>query len=132
MADNLVPFLNLNPVPAFTTIDPRSQMTQAMLLLESQLGTTLSWAGTDGIPCVAALQRDGKRLDLGGFKLYADVQIKVRVAAFPSGAGLPQVEHLIKYSAGPGVPAVELLVQSIDRFWDVAMMLHCVHPAQGA
>ena len=112
-------------------INPKQAIIDAMLLLEEQLDTTLIWAGVE-VPCVGTVDTEGKRLDLGGFKLYSDTRIKVRTGAFPNGIGLPKSGQFVQYKRGLGSDPVKLYVEKIEHFWDVAIMLYCNHPDQGA
>ena len=112
-------------------INPKQALIDAMLLLEDELDTTLTWAGVE-VPCVGSLESDGKKLDVGGFKLFADVRIKVRTGAFPQGIGLPQSEQTVLYKRGLNADPVKLRIEHIDRYWDVALMLYCNNPNQGA
>jgi len=116
---------------ALTLSDPRQALIDAMLLMEEEIGASIIWAGQE-FPCVAGILSDGKRLDLGGFKLYADAKIKVRTAVFPLGIGQPKPEQTIQFKINSNTDPETFRIYSIDRFWDVAILMHCVHPDQGA
>jgi hypothetical protein len=118
-----------NTIP---TVDPKQNLIDGLIFLEESLQTTLTWAGNE-VPCVGVTEDIGSRLDYGGFKPYADVKIKVRNSVFPLGVGLPGLKQTIIYKRGPDdASPTKLRVDAITRYWDVAMMLHCNHPDQGA
>src|SRR5438105_10014755 len=100
------------PAGDLSLINPKQAILDGMMILEEQLGTTITWAGQE-FPCVGVTEDGGKRLDLGGFKLYADVRIKIRTGVFPPGTGLPQEKQTLLYKRGPDAEPIKLRIDSL-------------------
>ena len=102
-----------------------------LLQAEEASGATLSWAGQK-YPCTGGAEFGGKQLDLGGFKLKAEVTVVVRTAVFPAGVGLPQEKQTLLYSSAPGLPGRKLRIDSVTPWQGAMLVLECNDPNRGA
>lgn len=106
-------------------------MLEGLALSEDSLRCTITWAGDD-YPCTGGPEYGGRTLDEGGFKIRANVKIKVRTSIFPSGVGFPQEKQLIKYKPSANSTARTYRIDSITNYYDAVLELVCVDPRTGA
>ena len=110
--------------------DVQDAIITAITEQELNTGGTVTWGGIT-VPCAGGIEFSKVQLGIGGFQLSADVQIMVRVNAFPPG-NLPKDKQTVTYISAPGSPPNRLKIECVDPYFGVALILNCNHIAQGA
>jgi len=106
-------------------------MLEGLALSENSLRCSIIWAGEE-YPCTGGPEFGGKRIEAGGFRLNASVQIKVRTEVFPTGAGFPQEKQTIQYKRAATATPKTYRIDSIRNYYDAFLLLECNDPNQGA
>lgn len=106
-------------------------MLEGLALSEQSLRCTMVWAGQE-YPCTGGPEYGSRTLDEGGFKIKANVKIKVRTEVFPAGVGFPQEKQTIQYKPSANSTPRIYKIDSIVNFYDAVLELVCVDPRMGA
>jgi hypothetical protein len=106
-------------------------MLEGLLLSEASLRCSIIWAGAE-YPCSGGPEIGGKKLDEGGFRLQANLKIKVRVEVFPDGVSIPQEKQTILYKRNASAVPKRYRIDSITNYYGAYLLLECNDPAAGA
>lgn len=114
-----------------------AELVSGLLEMESVVGATLSW-GSVTVPCVGGEETGGRMLDIGGFKLTADIAIVCRASVFAKdGAGnmvMPREGSFVTFRPESGAAPRKLKVQpnGVNRVFDQIFVFQCTDQAKGA
>jgi len=89
----------------------------------------VTWAG-QRLPCSGGASKEGKTLDIGGFKPNAEVVLVVRVATLAPG-GRPSQKQTVQYVSAPNAAARALRIDTVTTLYDAILVLECNDPNQG-
>lgn len=98
-----------------------------LLALESATSTSFTWAGEE-YPCTASPERDGQRLDDGGFKQVRRLTIAVRTSLFSDSSGMPKKGHTIEFKRNPDAEPRAYKIKEVTDYYGASMELHCEDP----
>lgn len=98
---------------------------------EQEIGSRINWAGQD-MACSGGSSKEGKMLDIGGFKPNAAVTIVLRVSLLEAGSGLPKSKQSLVYASSPGAPTRSLRIDAVNTLYNSILVLECNDPSQGA
>jgi hypothetical protein len=118
-------------MPAVDLGDQVVFMLESLALSEASLRCTFEWAG-DEYACTAGPEKDGMRLDEGGYRQVRSVQIKVRTELFPTGVGVPQKKQTILYKKNASATPKQYRITSITDYYGAVMELNCEDPNASA
>jgi len=106
-------------------------MLEGLLLSESSLRCSIIWAGEE-YPCTGGPEVGGKKLDEGGFRLQANLKLKVRVEVFPDGVSIPQEKQTLHYKRNSSAVPKKYRIDSITNYYGAYLLLECNDPSAGA
>jgi len=118
-------------MPAVDLGDQVAIMLESLQSSEASLRCSFTWAG-DEYPCSAGPEKDGMRLDEGGYRQVRSVQIKVRVELFPDGVGIPQKKQTVLYKRNYTATPVAYRITSITNYYGAVLELNCEDPNASA
>lgn len=106
-------------------------LVDGLLDRESDTGCTVSWAGQT-VVCSGGGAREGKVLDIGGFKPNAQVVIVIRLSVLAPNMGRPTNKQSISFVSAPGAPAKALRVETATVLYNAILVLECNDPSAGS
>lgn len=106
-------------------------LVDGLLDREADVGSTVTLGGVT-VPCSGGSSRDGKALDIGGFRPDASVVIVVRVAVLGVGSLKPLPKQSVSYVSEPGAAAKSLRIDNLTLLYNELLVLECNDPAQGS
>ena len=106
-------------------------MLESLAMSEASLRCTFSWAG-DEYRCTGGPEFGGKRLDEGGYRAVAKLQLKVRVSELPVGVGLPQERQTIMYKRNALATPKRYRIDSVTNYYGAFLQLDCEDPDQSS
>ncbi len=106
-------------------------MLQGLLLTEQSLRCTITWAGAD-YPVSGGPEVGGKKLDEGGFRLEANLKLKLRLSLLPEGIGIPQEKQTLLYKRNATADPKRYRIDAITNFYGAYLQLDCIDPTSGA
>ncbi len=104
---------------------------EGLALSESSMRCSIIWAG-DEYPVTGGPEIGGKRIDEGGFRLTAQLKIKLRLEVLPLGGGFPQEKQTLLYKRNANAEPKKYRIDAITNYFGAYMLLECNDPAQGA
>ncbi len=105
-------------------------LVDGLIQTEQEVGAVLTWAGVE-YPCTGGAQTGGRKLDLGGYKLNADVTIVVRTSVFGEGTQ-PSEKRTVQYLSAPDATAVTLRIDVVTPVRGAVLVLECNFPGKPA
>lgn len=106
-------------------------MLESLLLSEASLRCEIVWAG-DTYPCTASPEKDGMRIDEGGYRPVRSVIIKVRTELFPSGVGLPAKKQTLQYRKNATADLKTYRISEITDYYGAILEMRCEDPNASA
>lgn len=98
---------------------------------EADTGSTATWGGQT-VPCSGGGAREGKMLDIGGFRPNASVVIVIRMAALDTTGGRPSTKQTVTYVSDPTATGKVLLIDNVTLLYNQILVLECRDPNQGS
>jgi hypothetical protein len=106
-------------------------LVDGLLDRESDTGSIMTWFG-QALPCSGGASKEGKMLDIGGFKPNAAVVLVLRISLLAGGATTPLAKHSLTYTSEPGATPRKLLIDTVTTLYNELLVLECNDPSQGA
>jgi hypothetical protein len=102
-----------------------------LLEREADTGSTVRWFAQT-MPCSGGSSKEGKTLDIGGFRPNAQVVLVLRIAVLDPSAGRPRSKQTINYVSAPLAASRALLIDTATTLYDAILVLECNDPNQGS
>jgi hypothetical protein len=106
-------------------------LTEGLLEREAAEGSQITYAG-ETYPCSGGAEFGGKKLELGGWKINADVSLVLRTAVFAGQQARPREKQLLAYTSQPGAAARALRIDSATLLYNAFLLLECNDPNRPA